>query len=58
MSEEGAECTNKVLRHNREHHARQSCQSSVGKNLLDVFTRYLLLSKNNFVTLKIEYFHT
>ena len=36
LSEEGSECTNKIFRFNRLHHARQN---NVGLNLLDCFTR-------------------
>ena len=36
LSEEGSEHNNKVLRQNREHHARQC---SVEKNLKDIFLR-------------------
>ena len=36
LSEEGSECTNKIFRFNRLHHARQS---DVELNLLDCFTR-------------------
>ena len=38
MSEEGAECNNKMFRYNRLHHARQS---DAEVNLKDVFTRYI-----------------
>ena len=36
LSEEGSECTNKIFRMNRTHHARQN---GVQNNLLDCFTR-------------------
>ena len=39
LSEEGAEGSNKIFRHDRAFHARQS---SVELNLLDVFTRYVI----------------
>ena len=36
LSEEGSECSNKIFRFNRRHHARQS---SLEANLQDAFTR-------------------
>ena len=41
LSEEGAECTNKIFRFVRAHHARQT---NVEANLKDCFTRSWLFS--------------